>query len=360
MVKISFDPVRVAILGAGARGRQHAQLVVRNPHTELVGVADPYTDAVAFDYGIRHYSEHRTLLRSERPDAVIIATPNHLHVPLALDALEFGAAVLLEAPIAPGYAEARPLVSAAARSHLPVLVAHQRRYDPTVAAVRRAILDGGIGRLVAVSGVWLARRDESYFEEQWHCSSGAGVVLMDLIHELDLLRYMCGEIDTVQAMVSNTVRHLAVEDTAAVAIRFENGALGSLVASDAAVAPRGADWIAVDGGDSLQSFAMTSLHVTGTRGALSLPGSLGLAGNGFDPGPGIVTDTLTVVEPLMRQQLDHFVEVVRGQVAPRVPIQDAIRSLAAASSIQAAARSGRALLASDGALPHLADERRTP
>ncbi len=110
------------------------------------------------------------------------------------------------------------------------------------------INEGKLGRLINVTALWQLQKPDSYFETPWRREPGAGFLLTNLIHDLDLLRYLCGEVVQVQAFTRNDVRGFANEDSAAVLLQFANGALGSLTGSDAVAAPW--SW-ELDAGESL-------------------------------------------------------------------------------------------------------------
>ena len=286
------------------------------------------------------------MLESADLDAVIIANPNALHVDTAITCLEAGAVVLLEKPVAVDYAESLRLVDAVRRLNGRLLVGHHRRHHPAVARARAAIQAGEIGQIVAVSGLWSARKQDGYFTEApWHRQRGAGVMLINLVHDLDLLRHLCGEVAEIQAMVSSHARHLEVEDTASVNLRFESGAVGSFLASDAGVSPWGWD----QSTEETLEFPFLpdgmAYQIVGTRGALSVPN---LAKYTYDPS--VPADWHS---PLSRKylpvaprgsftaQLEHFVDVVRGTAEPLVSAEDASRTLALveAGALAAAVRS---------------------
>ena len=97
------------------------------------------------------------------------------------------------------------------------------------------IESGVLGRLVAVTGAAMFRKPDSYFDEvPWRREPGGGPLLINLIHEIDTLRYLCGEIESVQALVSRAIRGFEVEDTVAVNLAFASGAVGTFLLSDAA------------------------------------------------------------------------------------------------------------------------------
>ena len=188
------------------------------------------------------YGTTGELLDAQQLDAIVIANPNALHVDAAIECLAHGTAVLLEKPVATSYADALRLARAVEELNGRLLVGHHRRHHPAIAAARAALAGGELGQVVAVSGMWSARKDDAYFADvPWHRERGAGVLLINLVHDLDLLRHLFGEVAEIQAMSSHHARGLEVEDTVSVNLRFESGAVGSFLASDAGVSPWGWD-----------------------------------------------------------------------------------------------------------------------
>lgn len=344
MTASDAPPVRIGVIGAGFMGRQHVGFIRAAADATLAAVADPAAAEGAFDC-----PTHRTaaaMLEAEELDAVIIANPNALHVDTAIQCLEAGVAVLLEKPVAVDYAQAVRLVDAVARLRARLLVGHHRRHHPAIARARAAIRDGELGRIVAVSGLWSARKEDAYFTDTpWHRQRGAGVMLINVVHDLDLLRHLCGEVVEIQALHSSHARRLEVEDTVSLNLRFESGAVGSFLASDAGVSPWGWD----QSTEETLAFPFipdgVAYRLVGTRGALSVPN---LAKYSYDPSvPGDwhspLSRTYLAVAPRgsFQAQLDHFVEVARGSAQPLVSAEDASRTLALVEAASLAARSGR-------------------
>jgi predicted dehydrogenase len=171
---------------------------------------------------------------------------------------------------------------------------------------------------------------------------GGGPILINLVHEIDSLRVMCGEIESVQAVASHSVRHHAVEDTVAVTMRFASGALGTFVLSDAAAS--GLSWEQTSGED--RAYAryreQDCYIVAGTQGSLGIP-TLRLSLAKGPPSWHEPMQTRRLVarnaDPLVRQ-LEHFCDVIRGHVQPLVPARDAVRTLRVTQAVVEAARSG--------------------
>ncbi|PWG67525.1 gfo/Idh/MocA family oxidoreductase, partial [Enterobacter mori] len=83
---------------------------------------------------------------------------------------------------------------------------HHRRHNPLIAKAHQVIADGKLGRLINVTALWQLQKPDSYFDTPWRREPGAGFLLTNLIHDLDLLRHLCGEVVQVQAFTRNDVR----------------------------------------------------------------------------------------------------------------------------------------------------------
>lgn len=328
-------------------GRQHYQHLQSLDQAQLCAVADPGPQAPAFaaECGVACFADHRQMLEQVRPEAVIVANPNALHVSTALDCIAAGVPVLLEKPVGIHLDEVRELVAASERADVPVLVGHHRRHNPLIARTRELIEQGALGRLTTATALWQLQKPDSYYDIPWRREPGAGMLLTNLIHELDLLRHLCGEVRQVQAFTSNDVRGFAVEDSAAIVLQFENGALGSLTGSDAVAAPW--SW-ELDSGENPvypRQADQPCYLLAGTRGSLSIPQLK--RWHYAEDGAGWHQPLLQVEEPFaageaLRRQLQHFVQVARRQVQPLVSAADAGRTLALVEAIRKAADSGRA------------------
>jgi predicted dehydrogenase len=340
-------PLRIALIGAGVMGRQHYQHLQDLAEARLCAVADPGPQAAAFaaECGVPYFADHRQMLAEARPQAAIVANPNTLHVSTALDCIAAGVPVLLEKPVGVHLDEVHELVAASAHAGVPVLVGHHRRHNPLIARARELVRSGSLGRLTTVTALWQLQKPDSYFDIPWRREPGAGMLLTNLIHDLDLLRHLCGEVSEVQAITSNGVRGFANEDSAAVLLRFANGALGTLTGSDAVAAPW--SW-ELDSGENPvypRQADQPCYLLAGTRGALSIPQLR--RWHYAEPGAGWhqpLLQSLEIFPPgeALRLQLQHFVKVARGEVVPLVDAVDAGNTLALIEAIREAAETGRA------------------
>src|SRR5262245_18221993 len=120
------SPLRIALIGAGIMGRQHYQHLGNLPEAQLSAVAEPGPQAAGFsaECGVPWFEDHRRMLEIARPEAVIVANPNNLHVAIALDCIDAGVPVLLEKPVGVNLDEVRALVEVSRSRGVPVLVGH--------------------------------------------------------------------------------------------------------------------------------------------------------------------------------------------------------------------------------------------
>ncbi len=338
---------RIALVGAGLMGRRHIALVTQSPACRLAAVVDPAPAAgrAAEETGAPVLSSLAELLDGDLADAVILATPNTLHVPQTLLCIKAGLPVLVEKPVAASLAEGRRLLEAAESSGVPVLVGHHRQHNPIIAKAREIVASGLLGRLVAVAGSALFYKPASYFAEApWRSQPGGGPILINMIHEVGNLRALAGEIVAVQAMASSRIRGLPVEDSVAVNLRFDNGALGSFLLSDAAASAQSWEQTARENPHYASYDDVDCYSLVGTEGSLGIP-TLRLRTYGAGAEPSWSTPfesrSLTVerADPFARQ-LDHFCAVIDGRAEPAVTVTDGLKNLAVTEAIARAAASG--------------------
>nr|WP_041757352.1 Gfo/Idh/MocA family oxidoreductase [Bradyrhizobium sp. ORS 278] len=336
-------PVRLAVAGAGLIGRRHIEQIDACPEAVLTAIIDPAPAAneLAQARGVRCYSSLDALPAEHRPDGVVIATPNQLHVANGMACLAAGLPALIEKPLADDVAAAQTLVEAFERAGVPLLTGHHRRHNPMIQRAKAEIDTGRLGRIVAIHGVFWLIKPHDYFAPAWRREAGAGPVLINLSHDIDLLRYLCGDIVAVQAAQSNQVRGHAVEDTAAMILHFESGALGTFSVSDTVQAPWSYEF--TSGENPAYSRTQESCYqIGGTKGSLAIP-QLDLwhhpdAASWWAP---IARERLSydMQEPLARQ-IGNFCAVIRGTAAPVVSGREGLNTLRVIAAIKRAAASG--------------------
>jgi predicted dehydrogenase len=338
------EKMRIAVAGAGLIGRRHIELIDASADCVLAGIADP--SPTAKDYAQARntpwHADHRALLEQEKPDGLIIASPNALHLQMALDCVAAKTPALIEKPVTDTVAAAQRLCDAVKRINVPMLVGHHRRHNPIIKAARETVANGKLGQLTAVVGLWLLRKPDDYFEVAWRREQGGGPLLINLVHDIDNLRFICGEIVEVQALTSNKARGFAVEDTAALLLRFTNGALGTVTVSDATPAPW--SWELTSGENTVYPRLDQPCYLlAGTAGSLSVP-NMELWSYSQNPGWHAPLSrepvALAKFDPLV-EQLRHFLAVIAGREQPIISVEDAMGTLAVVEAVSEAARTGQ-------------------
>ena len=327
------NAVRLALFGVGGIGARHLEIAEQESQCRIVAVADPMeaAGAAAGRHRARFYRDYRELLARESLDGAIVATPNDRHAEVGMACAERGLPVLMEKPITDTLASGRALLDTVAAHGVTLAVGHHRRFDPAIAIARDAIEGGRIGRLAAVECLWAVRKHDTYYEADWRrIRPGGGPALINLIHDVDLLRHLCGDVARVYAEGGSRLRGHEVEDTVAVTLRFMNGAVGTILASDAAPSPWG--WELGTGENPLiPPTGRNCYRFLGTEGALALPRlelwrhDAGVAPNWHEA----IHARILASGPraALKEQLRHFCAVVRAEHAPRVSGEDGLQTL---------------------------------
>ncbi|HWM19137.1 MAG TPA: Gfo/Idh/MocA family oxidoreductase [Ilumatobacteraceae bacterium] len=339
-----MEPVRLGVVGTGTIGRLHAALAGGLPQVALVGLSglDDGAVALAAQLGVPLHTDYRELI-DRGLDGVIVATPNQLHLEVGVYFARHGVHLLVEKPIADALGAGKELCALAARHGVHLLVGQHRRYNNFVKAAADVVAND-IGRLIATNAMVTMRKPDSYYEPEWRRSAGAGPLLVNLIHEVDLQRAVCGEIDRVQAASARAGRGFDFDDTAAVLIHFRNGAVGTIVITESTPSPW--SWEAsVSEGMGFHNAGRDHARFVGTEASLSLPSMTTWRYHPTDGEPGWNTPLHMEridVEPNdpYVDQIAHFARVIRGLETPHVSGVEGLRSLAVVTAVIEAARTG--------------------
>lgn len=318
---MSQEPVRIAVAGAGAMGRNHIRFVVEEPACELVAIADAFEGAraTADEAGVPFFTDPAQMMDEVKPDGIIIATPNGLHLSVAREAVNRGIVPLVEKPISDDLADAERFAAEADEAGVPILV----------------------GQLTVSSFHYMIYKNDEYFDVAWRRKKGAGPILVNLVHDVDLLRYLLGEPVAVQGMQSSAARGFETEDSAVINVRFANGSLASMTISDATAAPW--NWEATAREDpQYRPFNADAYFIGGTKGALSLPRLQLTSYDGASSWHKPLKLDVPAVDPALphKMQLKHFIKVVRREEAPVVTPADNVKTLRTLFAVKKAAETG--------------------
>ena len=344
-----MEKVQLGLIGMGLIGTAHARTLQKVDECGLVAVADvdenyrEPTEAL----GAKYYRDYEEMIGKERLQGVIIATPNHLHAPMGIACAERGLHLFVEKPVTSNLTDADQLIDAAKRNNVRILVGHQRRFNARVEKARDVVRGGELGKLVGATITWALLKPAEYFEGPfaWRRNKGGGPILINLIHEIDNLRYICGEIREVFAMTSNKVRNFSIEDTAGITFRFANGAVGTAFVSDCV--PSLSAYEATTGENPLipNDFG-NCYHFYGTDASLLFPQLKKL----FYSDPARLGWHYPITEQGVKvsheddpyvKEFRHFAKVIRGEESPRISGEDGRRTLEVTLAIQRSGETGQ-------------------
>ena len=235
--------LRVGVIGCGSIAQhRHIPEYLANQNVELVAVCDineERVNEIAEKYEVEAYTNYEELVSSGIVDVVSVCTPNYLHAPISIAALNAGLHVLCEKPMATSKQEAEAMIAAAKESGKKLMIAHNQRFVPSHQRARQLIASGEIGKIYSFRTAfghggpegWSVDGKDSWFFEKEKAFVGA---MGDLgVHKTDLVRYVLGEeITEVGSFVETSAKAFAdVDDNAVCILKTENGIIGTLAAS---------------------------------------------------------------------------------------------------------------------------------
>ncbi len=340
-----LKPLRLAIVGTGTIGRVHAEVCRELSNISIEGISglDEGAADLAEQVDTKLFSDYRDLADLDI-EAVIVASPNQLHLEMGRFFAARGIHLLIEKPIADTLAAGAELCRVAAENNVEILIGHHRRHHDLVETARQFVATE-MGSLVATNTLVTMRKPDSYYEVDWRRSEGAGPLLVNLIHEVDLLRAVCGEIEAVQGAATKANRGFAFDDTAAIIFHYASGALGTLVISESTPSPW--SWEAsVSDGMGFHNAGQDHAQFIGDEASLGFPSLTAWRYDRNDQDPGWHSPLRASQLDAPRgnpyvNQIDHLFRVVRGLEKPRVSGQEGLRSLAVVNAVIEAARTGQ-------------------
>jgi len=300
---------------------------------------------LAADAQVGFYTSVQELLNQNAPDGVLIATPTHLHVEQGLQCIEADCPVLVEKPIPTTAVDAAELVRRGKSRGVAILVGHHRRHNPLIQKAYDLIKAGEIGEVRSAQGTcWLYKPDDYFEIAPWRKKVGAGPISVNLVHDVDLMRYLMGNVVQVQASASKSIRGYENEDVAAAVLSFENGVVATIAVSDSVVAPWSWELTASEN-PRYPATNQSCLLIGGSKGSISIPDLTVWTHQGERSWWAPISATSypqTVSDPLIHQ-IEHFSQVIAGKAEPLVSGLEGMKTLQVIEAIQISAEQKRTI-----------------
>lgn len=321
--------VRLLVAGAGLIGKRHLEHALAHPRIEVVGLIEPQE----IDVPVPRFGSIDQV--DVEADAIIIATPSDLHADHAEASAARGWHMLIEKPIAADSAGAERIVQAAKSAGVQVLVGHHRRHHAAVRRLKGLLEDGAIGTPLVASLIWAMKKPDAYFEGNWRSGRDGSPVYINLVHEVDTLRYLFGEVACVSGLGAQGQRQAGRVESGVVSLGFASGMVATIAFSDAAPSPWGFE-AGTGENPNIATTAQDMFRIIGAKGAISFP-SLRVWSGSSDWSEAAKSEVVEVApnEPLV-DQLEHFCEVVAGRASPLVDAKEGAATLAATIEIEQA------------------------
>ena len=232
---VSDRKVRFALVGCGRISSNHFDAIKQHSErAELVAVCDTDPAALAAATsrtGAHGFDSMTEMLAESRTDCVVLATPSGLHSRQVCEVAAAGVDVMTEKPMATRWNDGLAMVSACDKAGVRLFVVKQNRRNPTLQLLKQAVSQDRFGRIYMVNVNVFWTRPQSYYDSAawrgtWEFDGGA--FMNQASHYVDLLDWICGPVDSVMAYTGTLARNIEVEDTGVAALKWRNGAMGSI------------------------------------------------------------------------------------------------------------------------------------
>jgi len=338
---IAGRKVRFALVGCGRIAANHFEALRRHhERAELAAVCD--IDARALDRamaatGAAGYASLDAMLRDCDVDAVVVTTPSGLHPEQAIRIAGAGRHVITEKPMATRWEDGKRMVAAADAAGVRLFVVKQNRRNATLQLLKRAVEKKRFGRIYMVNlNVFWTRPPEYYDSAKWRGTweFDGGAFMNQASHYVDLVDWIIGPVESLQAYTATLARDIEVEDTGVISLRWRNGALGSMNVTMLTY-PRNMEG---------------SITVLGEHGTVRIGG---VAVNEIqqwefarpDPDDALVADasyrTTSVYGFGHPLYYDNVIKVLRGEAEPETDGREGLKSLEVLVAAYQSARDGR-------------------
>lgn len=233
-----MEQLGFGIIGCGRIAPKHVESIIAINEAKLIGVCDivpEKADDFASKYGGQAYYNYHDLLQNPEIDVVNICTSSGVHAEIGIAAAQAGKHVIVEKPMAMNMKEANALIRACEEAQVILAVCHQNRFNHSIKRLRKAFDEGRFGKLTHSNAtVRWNRNDDYYRQASWRgtWAQDGGCLMNQSIHNIDLLQWFMGPVESVFSYTATHLRNIETEDVAVAVLKFGNGALGVIEAAN--------------------------------------------------------------------------------------------------------------------------------
>ena len=331
--------LNIGIVGFGLVGKRHASALEKTNGLLLKDVIEHDPTSLQSSEKELKFITHNDLdeyLNLNKPDGLIIATPTVLHIDQAMKCIEKKIPLLIEKPISVHAKDAITLIKRSKELDVPLLIGQHRRHNQIIKTTKKILDEGVLGEIRSIQATcWFYKPDHYFDAAPWRKLKGAGPIYVNLIHDVDLLRYFCGEVKTVYANAIRSTRGYDNEDVASAVLTFKNDIIANVSVSDSISSPW--SWETTSNEHPVYPNTNNSCYlIGGAEGSLSLP-DLKLWKHEKKPDwwTPLITEKYDFqnIDPLITQ-LENFRDVILGKTEPLVSGLEGVRSLQVIEAIQ--------------------------
>ena len=193
------NKTKIAVVGIGLMGSQHLIAIKNSKKAVLHSIVDinERSRAHAKKFNVPFYKNSSALIKNNKPDAVIVATPNQFHEKHTISFLNAKIPVLLEKPISSNIQKAKKIISSSRKNKTHLLIGYHRRHNSISTKVKNKINNGKLGKIVSINVMCWLYKNKEWFKEKWRVKKGGGPLGINLVHDIDLICYLLGPIEYV-------------------------------------------------------------------------------------------------------------------------------------------------------------------
>jgi UDP-N-acetyl-2-amino-2-deoxyglucuronate dehydrogenase len=235
MVLSTNKKIRIAIIGCGRISKNHFDSIdIHKDHIELISICDINKQVLTQHkdkYKVNAYLDLEHMLKNEKLDLISICTPSGIHANQVELCAKYDINIITEKPMATRWKDGMRMVKACDDANVQLFVVKQNRHNTTLKLLKRAIKENRFGKINMVHiNVFWTRPQEYYDQAKWRGTweLDGGAFMNQASHYVDLIDWLIGPVDSIQAMIATQARDIEVEDTGVMNIRWRSGALGSM------------------------------------------------------------------------------------------------------------------------------------